>query len=121
MSNPLQVILQQAGLKPNYFSPTSRYFNLETKILESGTQSNIAYVKRRFIAPPEHFQLLQEHKVNEGERMDHIANQYLGDPEQFWRICDANAAMDPNDLTDTIGGTIRITLPEGIPGNNSNA
>jgi gamma-glutamyltranspeptidase/glutathione hydrolase len=42
--------------------------------------------------------------------------QYLGDPEQFWRLCDANAAMHPEELTDAIGRTLRITLPEGIPG-----
>ena len=42
--------------------------------------------------------------------------QYLGDPEQFWRLCDANRALRPQELTDTIGKKLRITLPEGIPG-----
>ena len=41
---------------------------------------------------------------------------YLGDPEQFWRVCDANRAMRPDELTETIGRRLRITLPEGIPG-----
>jgi hypothetical protein len=34
----------------------------------------------------------------------------------FWRICDANRAMRPGALTETIGSRLRITLPEGIPG-----
>jgi len=39
----------------------------------------------------------------------------LGDPELFWRVCDANRAMRPDELTETIGRRLRITLPEGIP------
>ena len=54
--------------------------------------------------------------MTEGERLDNIAAQYLGDPEQFWRICDANGAMRPDELTETVGRRLRITLPEGIPG-----
>src|SRR5258707_14263051 len=76
----------------------------------------IVYLKRRFVPPPENFQLLQEHTVTQGDRLDNIAAKYLGDPEQFWRICDANRAMRPDELTETIGRRLRITLPEGIPG-----
>jgi hypothetical protein len=64
----------------------------------------------------ENFALLQEHVVMEGERLDNITAQYVGDPEQFWRICDANRAMRPDGLTATPGRRLRITLPEGIPG-----
>ena len=49
-------------------------------------------------------------------RLDNLAAEYLGDPEQFWRICDANGVLRPDELTDTIGRRIRITLPDGIPG-----
>jgi hypothetical protein len=52
----------------------------------------------------------------QGERPDHIAAQYFDDPEQFWRLCDANNAIDPHELTDEPGRMLRITLPEGIPG-----
>lgn len=121
MSNPLQLILQQAGLRQNYFAPGSRYFDLETDVYQAEDGREITYVKRRFIGQPDQFPLLQEHSVSEGERMDHIAAKYLNDPEQFWRICDANAAMDPHELTDNLGTIIRITLPEGAPDNNNNA
>ena len=60
--------------------------------------------------------MLQEHTVSQGDRLDNLAAQYLGDPEQFWRLCDANAAMHPEELTQDIGRPLRITLPEGIPG-----
>ena len=28
----------------------------------------------------------------QGERLDNVAAQYLGDPTLFWRLCDANNA-----------------------------
>ena len=49
------------------------------------------------------------------QRLDNLTNLYLGDPEQFWQLCDANNAKHPDEL-ETIGRQIRITLPEGIPG-----
>ncbi len=54
--------------------------------------------------------------VAQGDRLDNIAAKYLGDPEQYWRICDANGAMRPDELIETIGRQLRITLPEGVPG-----
>lgn len=114
MTNPLELMLQQAGLKNNQFSPNSRYHGTEVAVLESETQGKVVYVKRRFIASPEHYDLLQEHTISQEERMDNIAAQYLGDPEQFWRICDANALLNPLDLK--TGEKLRITLPQGIPG-----
>jgi hypothetical protein len=51
----------------------------------------------------------------QGERLDNITARYLGDPLQFWRVCDANGAMNPSELTAVIGRRLRITMPEGIP------
>lgn len=98
------------------FPPTSRYHSIETKTHEVKPGQSIAYLRRRFIPPPGRFSLLQEHTVREGERLDNITAQYLGDPEQFWRLCDANAAIRPRELIEVIGRKLRITLPEGIPG-----
>ena len=50
----------------------------------------------------------------QGDRLDNIAARYLGDPELFWRLCDANVALRPTELTETIGRRILITLPEGM-------
>jgi hypothetical protein len=98
------------------FSVTSRYFNIPTAKLETAGSEPIAYVRRRFVPPPERFALLQEHTVTQGERLDNITAHFMGDPEQFWRVCDANRAMRPEELTETVGRKLRITLPEGIPG-----
>jgi hypothetical protein len=78
--------------------------------------ATVVYVKRRFLPPGDDLSVVQEHVVAAGERLDHIAAQYLGDPEQFWRICDANNAMDPDALVSEPGKRINIALPEGVPG-----
>jgi len=38
------------------------------------------------------------HTVVAGERIDHLAARYYGDPLKFWLICDANDALFPEDL-----------------------
>ncbi len=97
------------------FPPTSRYHNIETATMEMPNGREIVYMKRRFVPGPDRFSLLQEHPVEEGDRLDNITAHYLNDPLQFWRICDANCAMNPPELTAEIGRRLRITLPEGIP------
>jgi len=97
------------------FPPTSRYYAIEKATLEEGGKT-IIYLRRRFVPSPDRFALLQEHIVTQGERLDNITAAHLDDPLQFWRICDANRAMRPEELTETVGRKLRITLPEGIPG-----
>ena len=98
------------------FSLTSRYYSIPVTKLLTADGREIVYVRRRFVPPPERFELLLEHLVTQDERLDNITAQYLTDPEQFWRICDANGAIRPDELTETVGRRLRITLPEGIPG-----
>jgi hypothetical protein len=97
------------------FPPTSRYYGTDTVTLAT-PRGPIVYLRRRFVPPPENFALLVRHVVSQGERLDNIATNYMGDPEMFWQIADANAAMNPIQLTETPGRTLRITLPQGIPG-----
>jgi hypothetical protein len=98
------------------FAMTSRYFNFETATLVLPDGRHIAYLRRRFVPPPERFALLQEHVVSDGERPDTVAARFFGDPEAFWRLADANRAMQPDELTATLGRRLRITLPDGVPG-----
>jgi hypothetical protein len=96
------------------FDTTSRYFNLETATLkvpdgEDGTRE-IRYVRRRIIPPAESQTTLVEHTVAQGERLDLITARYLGDPLQFWRVCDANNVTQPEELEET-GRVVKITMP----------
>jgi len=99
----------------------SRYADVEAAAYPAADGRTIAYLRRRFVPPPERFALLQEHVVRDGDRPDLLAYQYLGDPEQYWRIADPNAVFWPEELTDEPGQRVRITLPEGIPGTSPNA
>jgi hypothetical protein len=110
-SSPVSPVSAQATL----FAPTSRYFGLPTATLQTRDGRTVIYLTRRFVPSADQFVLLQLHNVVQGERLDNIAAQYLGDPEAFWRLCDANNAMRPNELTETVGRQLRITLPQGIP------
>ena len=96
------------------FPPNSRYYQITTGQYTMPDGRVIVYLHRRFIPSADSFTLLELHTVTQGERLDNIAAQTLGDPEQFWRICDANNAMNPDDLTATPGSTLRITLPQGL-------
>lgn len=97
------------------FDPTSRYFPLQQGTVPvAGSDEavrQVAYVRRRFIPPLEHAVVLAEHGVVQGDRLDNLTARYLGDPLQFWRICDANLEMFPPELTDEPGETITIPLP----------
>ncbi|MBE9180043.1 hypothetical protein IQ268_15845 [Oculatella sp. LEGE 06141] len=94
------------------FEHTSRYYTLETAIYTDADGRMLAYKRRRFLPSSETMPLLAEVVVTQGDRLDLITARHLGDPEQFWRICDANHAMNPTDLTAEIGRTLRIAMPQ---------
>lgn len=98
------------------FPANSRYQATETTrtTLPDGTE--VVYLRRRFVPPPERLAQWQEHEVVQEDRLDNIAGRVLGDAEQFWRICDANRAMRPEELVEEIGRRLQIALPDGIPG-----
>jgi len=45
--------------------------------------------------------LLGEHQLKQGQRLDHLANFYVEDPNGFWRIAELNDAMLPDQLAET--------------------
>ncbi|RXH56521.1 LysM domain-containing protein [Granulicella sibirica] len=117
-TDPVQALLAQTSLERNLFTPTSRYYGLPTTSMTAANGRTIIYLTRRFVPPADSFQLLQTATVTQGQRLDNIAAQYLGDPELFWQIADANSAMRPEDLLTTLGSKLRITLPQGITGSS---
>lgn len=81
------------------FPVTSRYHNIETATMQTSGDREIIYLRRRLLPPATRSIAAAEHTVTQGERLDNITAQQLGDPEQFWRLCDANNAMQPDELT----------------------
>ncbi len=94
------------------FEFTSRYYNLEKEQFVTSTGRTITYVKRRFLPQGKEMSVLGEVTITEGDRLDLITYRTLGDPEQFWQICDANNAMNPVELTEELGSSLVIPLPQ---------
>lgn len=98
------------------FPGNSRYQGAEVLRWTREDGVEIAYLAARVVPDPARFTPIGEHVVAEGDRLDNIAAQRLGDPELAWRIADANRAMRPGALTEGSGARLRITLPEALGG-----
>ncbi len=94
------------------FEFTSRYASIETATLILPDGRVVAYKRRRFLPDTSGLPTLAEVIITEGDRLDLIANNILGDPELFWRVCDSNTVLDPRELTAEPGRTIRIVVPQ---------
>jgi len=94
------------------FQFSSRYYNLETVTFVLPDGRPVRYKRRRFLPQGEGMPLLGEVNVAQGDRLDLTTARTLGDPEQFWRIADANNAMNPFDLTNEIGRRLRVPIPQ---------
>jgi hypothetical protein len=94
------------------FEQTSRYYLLEDAIYTDKHGHHTTYKRRRFLPQGMQMPLLTEVSVMSGDRLDLIAARTLRAPDHFWRICDANDGMNPFDLTEQVGRTLRITSPQ---------
>jgi hypothetical protein len=93
------------------FPVTSRYYGIETATLQNASGQTVIYLRRRFLPDSTTATVLIEHVVTQGDRLDNITARYLGDPEQFWQVCDVNTVMRPEELTDEIGRRMKIPFP----------
>ena len=118
MNPNLPSIPAPGSIEQSLYPPNSRYHGLPILRLPEGDARETAYLSRRFLPPAERHVEIRMHRVIEGERLDNIAAHYLGDPEMFWRLCDANGVKRPSELTELAGRLIRITLPDGYMGHS---
>ncbi len=118
MNYPLQTLIQM-GVVPSVSFPTdSRYYGSSTLSYTAPNGQTFAYLARRIVPQPgaPNYATVARHIVKQGDRLDLLAAKYLGDPLVFWLICDANGAIRPNELVETPGTILNITMPQGIPG-----
>jgi hypothetical protein len=55
---------------------------------------------------------VQSYAVALGDRLDLVAFRFYQDPLQFWRICDANGALLPEELTAELGRRLAIPFAQ---------
>jgi hypothetical protein len=115
--DPLQELLAAGAVPTTSFPPTSRYAGAEVELWDPGGDAPpVPYLRRRLCPRAERFVTLYEVRVVEGDRRDLLAARHVGDAELWWRLADANAAVDPRELATPIGRSLRITLPADVPG-----
>ena len=95
------------------FDPTSRYYKIAQATLtvtdSDGLPREIKYIRRRFVPAADTMTTLAEYRVVQGDRLDNVTARFLNDPTQFWRVCDANSAMEVEEL-EIVGRIIRIAM-----------
>ena len=120
MTDPVQLLIDAGAIPSSPFDPSSRYHGLPLALSpgrpDAPVASGLAYVTRRFMPARSSIAIAAEHLVRAGERPDTLAALHLADPLLYWRIADANAVIDPFELTDTVGVRVVIPLPPGMSG-----
>ena len=114
MTNPIQAMLEAGVVEATDFPPESRYHGSQRRTLTLPDGTQVPYVARRFVPPPDNFATIATRAVAEGERLDQIAAEVLASPEAWWSLADANGALWAEEL-ETAGTRLRVTLPEGVP------
>lgn len=98
-----------------------RYDAVATTVLEvtttTGARRQVRYLVRRFPPDPAGQATLAVHLVVPGDRLDLLSHRYTGDALGFWRVCDANDALDPDALVDAeaVGTEVVVPLPGATP------
>ncbi len=115
---PLAAMLNMGVVQAVTFPIDSRYHSYKVQQYTAPDGEVIPYLARRIVPQPgaPNYARINQYTVQQGDRLDLIAAKYLGDPLMAWLICDANGAMDPQDLVETPGGVLNITTPQGVPG-----
>lgn len=109
MTDMLNALLAAGALPETSYSPSSRYYGLPVLELTAPDGSVVRYVGRRFIPQISRLPTQVAHPVQQGDRIEVLAARYLGDPLLYWRICDANLAVRPDDPL-VLGNSINIPL-----------
>jgi hypothetical protein len=110
---------QSSAAPPVVFPPNSRYQTTPLAVLTTDDGTEMVYLRRRFVPPPEAFAPARLITVCQGDRLDNLASQWIGDPEMFWRLCDANRALQPEEMQ-TVGKVLIVPMPPGIPAPKAN-
>lgn len=93
------------------YPPNSRYRGLPIRTIKRPDGTEVEFVGRRIIPALSRYRALTHYRTAGDERIDMIAADGFGDPELYWRICDANGDADPADAASPAGRLVAIPLP----------
>ncbi len=93
------------------FDPRSRYRDATDATIEVEDGRVVVYRRRRFLPRTADLHVVGVLEVLPGERLDRLAARTLGDPLQYWQICDANGVMHPEELVDEVPRVLALAQP----------
>jgi hypothetical protein len=114
MNDPVRQLLMGPPLELTLYPPSSRYHAIASAEMTHANGRVVRYLRRRFVPDPASLVPLGEHRVADGDRLDNLAAQYLGDPLQAWRLGDSNLTLRLEALVAVTGNRVRLTLPAGV-------
>lgn len=78
------------------FDAKSRYLKHASTYAAHDRRGRTVQALTPALPPPQ--PKLGEHLRKQGQRLDHLANHYLSDPNGFWRLAEMNGAMRPDGV-----------------------
>lgn len=87
------------------FSPPSRYYRVPTVQVTDHRGRTVTVVR---IPDAPALQLRGEHQRRQGQRLDHLANFYIQDPNGFWQLAELGDAMYPDALSEAASIAIPV-------------
>ena len=116
----LSALIASAGGTGGPAAPSSRYYGAGVEELTLPDGPPVRYLVRRIIPQSSVYSSTVSYVIAEGDRLDNLAQRFLGDPALYWMICDANGTVDPDSLTAQVGTTILIPIASSVPANARN-
>lgn len=96
------------------FETRSRYAAIEDASIEvaqpDGTVRTVRYKLRRFLPRQDSLTVVAEHVMTDADRLDLLAARFAGEPTAFWRLCDGNDVLRPEEL-ERPGRIIDVVMP----------
>lgn len=93
------------------YPANSRYANAPVLNWRAADGTEIRYIGRRIIPEMSEYSTLDTYRASGHKRIDGLAEDYYGDPELYWRICDANGIERPSEALAEDGTKLTIPLP----------
>jgi nucleoid-associated protein YgaU len=115
MDQVLAALIASAAGTGGPANPNSRYYGDAIEELTLASGSPVRYLARRILPQPSVYAATTTYVITDGDRLDNLAQRFLGDPTLYWMICDANGATDPDELTAQAGQTILIPVAASVP------
>lgn len=79
------------------FDKKSRYVRFAQMVEATDRRGRVVQSLTPAAPPPTG--VLGEHLLKQGQRLDHLANHYLGDPNGYWKLAEANDTVLPDAAT----------------------